>query len=260
MARPDRFTARAAPGRAPFVVHATRRTSRSTSRTTTPGCGGERHGTRTADRSHIGAMRTPGPASDTGPRAPPAQEQIEWVSSATTRRSASSPKSSSTSTPRSVARLDRLTAAPGFDPEPGPQRAHQDAARRPIRTTRPVAEGLPGGHAGGTRCHRPGSVEAPSFHLRPHPPPPEKQDTSIETRICRKRDCERTARFEYCSQPFYTTCHNALMAKLAAKPKRRKPPKQRTRAQPTAARRAARPAWCGTPRRMDQPTSFTGRR
>ena len=67
---------------------------------------------------------------------------------------------------------------------------------------------------------------------------------SIETRICCKRDCDRTASFEYCSQPFCTTCHIALMAKLAAKPKRRKPPKQRTRAQ----RKAARPAWCGTPR------------
>jgi hypothetical protein len=114
----------------------------------------------------------------------------------------------------------------------------------------------------GTRCTPSWCVhgKAPSFHLRPHPPPPEKQDTSIETRICRKRDCERTARFEYCSQPFYTTCHNALMAKLAAKPKRRKPPKQRTRAQThgRAARSAAR--LVRNPRRMDQPTSFTGRR
>jgi hypothetical protein len=81
---------------------------------------------------------------------------------------------------------------------------------------------------------------------------------STETRTCCRRDCDRTASFESCSQPFCTTCHVALMAKLAAKPIRRKPPKQRTRAERKAARRAARPAWCGTPGRMYQPTSFSG--
>ena len=53
------------------MFHATRLKSR----TMTPAGSGECHGLRTADRSHIGAMRTPGLASDTGPKSPQREQQ-----------------------------------------------------------------------------------------------------------------------------------------------------------------------------------------